>query len=111
MDKDNDTDKRTQAKEKIYRLNYIGSKFQLLDWITSSMKEKTGWTSFADKTIGDLFSGTGIVSYHFRNHRAKVISNDAELYSSIITHAFTRSLYTEGCKNILCELQKDIEEK
>jgi len=110
MDKDNDTDKRTQAKEKIYRLNYIGSKFQLLDWITSSMKEKTGWTSFADKTIGDLFSGTGIVSYHFRNHRAKVISNDAELYSSIITHAFTRSLYTEGCKNILCELQKDIED-
>ena len=96
--------------EKIYRLNYIGSKFQLLDWITTNMKEKTGWTSFANKTIGDMFAGTGIVSYHFRKNLAKVISNDAELYSSIITHAFTRSIYTETCKNIIDEFQKDIQD-
>jgi adenine-specific DNA-methyltransferase len=96
--------------EKIYRLNYIGSKFQLLDWITSNMKEKTGWTSFADKRIGDIFSGTGIVSYHFRKHNAIVISNDAELYSSIITHAFTRSIYTANCKKILDEFQQDIQD-
>jgi len=96
--------------EKIYRLNYIGSKFQLLDWITTNMKEKTGWTSFANKTIGDIFAGTGIVSYHFRKNLAKVISNDAELYSSIITHAFTRSIYTETCKNIIDEFQKDIQD-
>jgi adenine-specific DNA-methyltransferase len=96
--------------EKIYRLNYIGSKFQLLDWITTNMKEKTGWTSFANKTIGDIFAGTGIVSYHFRKNLAKVISNDAELYSSIIAHAFTRSIYTETCKNIIDEFQKDIQD-
>jgi len=104
------TTSKTTSNEKIHRLNYIGSKFLLLDWITSSMKEKTGWESFADKTIGDVFSGTGIVSYNFRNHRAKVISNDAELYSSIITHAFTRSLYTDVCKKIIEELQKDVED-
>jgi len=96
--------------EKIYRLNYIGSKFQLLDWIASNMKEKTGWDSFANKRIGDMFSGTGIVSYYFRKHLAQVISNDAELYSSIITHAFTLSIYTETCKKIIEEFQKDIEE-
>jgi adenine-specific DNA-methyltransferase len=96
--------------EKIYRLNYIGSKFQLLEWITNNMKEKTGWSSFANKTIADLFAGTGIVSYHFRKNLAKVISNDAELYSSIITHAFTRSLYTEKCKKIIDEFQKDLQE-
>lgn len=96
--------------EKIYRLNYIGSKFQLLDWITNNMKEKTGWTSFANKTIGDMFAGTGIVSYHFRKNMAKVISNDAELYSSIITHAFTCSIYTETCKKIIDEFQKDIQD-
>jgi adenine-specific DNA-methyltransferase len=96
--------------EKIYRLNYIGSKFQLLDWITASMKEKTGWSSFANKTIADMFAGTGIVSYHFRKNMAKVISNDAELYSSVIAHAFTRSVYTEMCKKIIDEFQKDIEE-
>ena len=96
--------------EKIHRLNYIGSKFQLLDWITNSMKEKTGWSSFANKRIGDLFAGTGIVSYHFRKNGARVISNDAELYSSIITHAFTRSVYTEKCKKVIDELQKEIQE-
>ena len=106
----NDIDNRNVLPEKIYRLNYIGSKFQLLDWITSNMKEKTGWDSFANKKIGDMFSGTGIVSYYFRKHLAQVISNDAELYSSIITHAFTRSIYTETCKKIIEEFQKDIED-
>ena len=96
--------------EKIYRLNYIGSKFKLLEWITDNMKEKTGWSSFANKIIGDLFAGTGIVSYHFRKNMARVISNDAELYSSIITHAFTRSLYTDNCKKIIDLLQLDIQE-
>ena len=79
--------------DKVSRLNYIGSKFQLLDWITEIMKEKTAWSSFADKRIADLFAGTGIVSHHFRMQNASIISNDAELYSSIITHAFTRSTY------------------
>jgi adenine-specific DNA-methyltransferase len=96
--------------EKIHRLNYIGSKFQLLDWITLNMKEKTGWTSFENKTIGDMFAGTGIVSYYFRKNMARVISNDAELYSSIITHAFTRSVYTETCKKLIDEFQNDIGE-
>lgn len=98
------------SSEKIYRLNYIGSKFQLLEWITNNMKEKTGWSSFADKTIADLFAGTGIVSYHFRKNNANVISNDAELYSSIITHAFTRSIYTDNCKSIIELFQNDIQE-
>ena len=106
----NDIDNCNVLPEKIYRLNYIGSKFQLLDWITSNMKEKTGWDSFANKRIGDMFSGTGIVSYYFRKHHAQVISNDAELYSSIITYAFTRSIYTENCKKIIEEFQKDIQD-
>lgn len=106
----NDIDICNVLPEKIYRLNYIGSKFQLLDWITSNIKEKTEWDSFANKRIGDMFSGTGIVSYYFRKHQAQVISNDAELYSSIITYAFTRSIYTETCKKIIEEFQKDIQD-
>jgi adenine-specific DNA-methyltransferase len=98
------------TNQKICRLNYIGSKFQLLEWITSNMKEKTGWNSFANKTIADLFAGTGVVSYHFRKNMALVISNDAELYSSIITQAFTCSIYTDTCKKIISELCQDIED-
>ena len=104
------TDTNINDVEKIYRLNYIGSKFKLLEWITNNMKEKTGWPSFDNKIIGDLFAGTGIVSYHFRKNMARVISNDAELYSSIITHAFTRSLYTDNCKKIIDLFQLDIQE-
>jgi len=101
--------KEISLPEKIHRLNYIGSKFQLLDWITSNMKENTGWTSFENRTIADLFAGTGIVSYYFRKHKVQVISNDAELYSSVITHAFTRSTYSETCQRLIDEFQKDIE--
>jgi adenine-specific DNA-methyltransferase len=100
-------DEPVALPDKVYRLNYIGSKFQLLDWITEIIKDKTGWTSFVNKRIGDMFAGTGIVSYHFRKHLACVISNDAELYSSIITHALTRSVYTENCERIIGELQAD----
>ena len=112
---------------KIHRLNYIGSKFQLLDWITENMKEKTGWASFANKTVADLFAGTGVVSYHFRTNvvgaglgapttttttttTTTVISNDAELYSSIITHAFTRSVFSELTDRVITEMNKDIAE-
>lgn len=98
----------TDEPEKIHRLNYIGSKFQLLEWITDNIKLKTGWFSFENKIIGDLFAGTGIVSYHFRKKNAKVISNDAELYSSIITRAFTCSVFTDNCKRIIDDFQNDI---
>lgn len=97
-----------QIPDKICRLNYIGSKFKLLDWISTNIRDKTGWTSFEDKTIADLFAGTGIVSYHFRKHGACVISNDAELYSSVIVHAMTRSIYTEQCGAIIRELQSEL---
>jgi adenine-specific DNA-methyltransferase len=94
--------------EKISRLNYIGSKFQLLDWISTTMKQKTSYMTFQNNTIADLFAGTGVVSHYFRNQNANVISNDAELYSSIITHAFTRSTYNETCKSVIESLQQDL---
>ena len=100
------------------RLNYIGSKFQLLDWITSTMNAKTGLFGGSGSspsrpiTVADIFAGTGIVSYHFRTkYGAKVISNDAELYSSVITHAFTCSVYNEKCKSVIAMLCGELEAK
>ena len=89
---------------KIQRLNYIGSKYQLLGWLTDFMKEKTGFASFQNKTVADLFAGTGVVSHHFRLQGATVYSNDAELYSAVIAHAFTRSFYTERVRNVIAEM-------
>ena len=92
------------------RLNYIGSKYTLLDWIDTFVLEKTGWDSFANKHIADSFAGTGIVSYHFRRKQAIVSSNDAELYSSIITHAFTQSVYSPVCQECIQTIQTEISE-
>ena len=93
----------------VKRLNYIGSKFKLLDWLTESIQAKTGWTSFEGKRVADLFGGTGIVSHHFRTKNATVLSNDAELYSSIITRAFTTSVYTEKVNQLIAQLNQDIQ--
>ena len=89
---------------KIHRLNYIGSKYQLLEWLTNYMKEKTGFANFENKTVADLFAGTGVVSHHFRLQGATVYSNDAELYSAVIAHAFTRSVYTERVRQVIAEM-------
>ncbi len=95
--------------EKISRLNYIGSKYQLLEWLSATIQEKTGWTSFQGKRVADLFAGTGIVSYHFRKAGAVVQSNDAELYSSIIAHAFTCSTYTDRCRDTIARLNSALD--
>lgn len=95
---------RTPTTTTVQRLNYIGSKYQLLGWLTDFMKEKTGFTSFKDKTVADLFAGTGVVSHHFRLQGAVVYTNDAELYSAVIAHAFTRSFYTERVKQVIAEI-------
>jgi len=76
------------------RLNYIGSKYQLIEWLFTEIKNKTGFNTFENIRFGDLFSGTGIVSYNLKKQGAITISNDVELYSSIITHAFARSVYS-----------------
>ena len=104
------TDTPPIPKPVVNRLNYIGSKFQLLEWINETIKIKTSWTSLEGKTIADLFSGTGIVSYYFRTSKAKVISNDVELYSSIITHALTRSIYSTKCIEVILLIQTEINE-
>lgn len=98
-------------KSSVKRLNYIGSKYQLLEWITDIMKEKTGWDTFAEKTVADLFAGTGIVSHHFRTLGSTVISNDAELYSSIIARAFTCSTYTSRCAEVIATLNQELADK
>lgn len=120
--KESDTDEKDEKDEKdnktvldpkilfgkIQRLNYIGSKFQLLSWLNTTIKEKTGWSSFEGKRIADLFSGTGIVSYYFRMLNSIVVSNDTELFSSIISRAFNLSTYTQKCKEIIDKINSEL---
>lgn len=92
--------------KQVKRLNYIGSKYKLLEWIDQTIRTHTGWTSYENRVIADIFAGTGIVSYYFRTHGATTISNDAELYSYYITTALACCVYTERCRKVIDKLQK-----
>ena len=91
-------------------LNYIGSKHTLLEWLSSQILQTTGWESFQDKHIGDLFSGTGVVSFHFRCQGSIVSSNDIELCSYIVTKAMTECCFTLAAKEFLETMNNDISE-
>lgn len=85
--------------EHVKRLNYIGSKYKLIDWIQENIKSHTD-----SRDIYDVFAGTGIVSYVMRMNGFRVQANDAELYSSIITSALTCSTWTPRLENLIKRL-------
>ncbi len=96
-------------EEELCRLNYIGSKHQLYDFIKASIFDFTKFSSFENKCVGDLFSGTGIISYYLRKDKAHVISNDMELYSYIIVSAMNYCIYNEVVSEKIEYLNKNIE--
>jgi adenine-specific DNA-methyltransferase len=96
-------------EDELCRLNYIGSKHQLYDFIKTSIFDFTHISSFENKCIGDLFSGTGIISYYLRKDKANVISNDMELYSYMIVSAMNHCIYNEVVSEKIEYLNKNIE--
>jgi adenine-specific DNA-methyltransferase len=90
----------------VQRLNYIGSKYQLVDWIVETILSRTGWPSLKTKVLGDLFAGTGIVTWNFRGLGASTVSNDTELYSFYITKAFAISNFNSKLKKIMDQLNE-----
>jgi len=64
-------------------MNYIGSKKTLLPFLTEVILGNI--KNPQDKIFCDLFAGTGIVGYTFKNYFKEVIANDMEYYSYIIT--------------------------
>lgn len=68
-------------------MNYIGSKYSLLDFIDSTVKGVAG-TDLSNLVFCDLFAGTGIVGRHFKTRVRKVISNDSEYYSYVLNRNY-----------------------
>ena len=60
-------------------MNYIGSKYSLLPFLDSTIKDVVG-DDLHDKVFCDIFAGTGIVGRSFKPRVRKVIANDWELY-------------------------------
>lgn len=68
-------------------MNYIGSKYSLLDFIDNTIKGIVG-DDLSDLVFCDLFAGTGIVGRHFKTRVGKVISNDWEYYSYVLNRNY-----------------------
>lgn len=64
---------------------YMGSKRKLLDYIWEASKD------FEFDSVIDLFSGSGIVSYMYKAHGKKVISNDYMTMSAVNTKALIQN--------------------
>ncbi len=69
-------------------MNYIGSKFKLLDFLEESIKSVVGCEPMS---FCDAFAGTGTVGVHFKKKGYTVISNDLQYYSYIMIRHFIQN--------------------
>ncbi len=65
-------------------MNYIGSKYSLLDFLVNSIEEVAQVEDRENLVFGDLFAGTGIVGSRFKKMGYKVIANDIQHYSYVL---------------------------
>jgi len=71
------------------QINYIGSKYRLLDFIHQTIKETV--PDLEQQVFCDLFAGTGIVGRFFKPHVQSVIANDIEYYSYVFCRNYIRN--------------------
>jgi adenine-specific DNA-methyltransferase len=84
------------------KLNYIGSKHTLLNFIESTICYEMNITDFSKTKFSDVFSGTSSVGFHFRNLGcSSIFSNDIEYYSYVIASASICSNYSEKLKKLM----------
>ena len=72
-------------------MNYIGSKYSLLNFLQSTIKEVTQYGDNNGFVFADLFAGTGIVGATYRAKGCKVISNDIQYYSYVLNKHYIES--------------------
>lgn len=63
-------------------MNYIGSKHSIIDFIEESIIDFAG--EGENKTLCDIFAGTGVVGKRFKSLGYNVIANDNQYYSYVI---------------------------
>lgn len=87
-------------------MNYIGSKYSLLDFIDHTIKSVVG-KDMSHLVFCDLFAGTGIVGRHFKTQVSQVISNDWEYYSYILNRNYIGNhLEIEGKDEYIVKLNQ-----
>lgn len=67
-------------------MNYIGSKFSLLDFLQSSIFGACG--DITNAVFCDIFAGTCAVSKAFKDKTQSIITNDLEFYSYVLAQNY-----------------------
>lgn len=65
-------------------MNYIGSKYSLMEFLKDTIGNVTGYTSGEGHVFADLFAGTGVVGAAYKEMGYDVIANDIQYYSFIL---------------------------
>lgn len=73
-------------------MNYIGSKFSLLDFLRASISDATGYKESDSYVFADLFAGTGVVGAAYKAGGCKVIANDIQYYSYILNKHYIENV-------------------
>ena len=73
-------------------MNYIGSKYSLLDFLETTIEEVTGYKEGDNYIFGDLFAGTGIVGQRYKSKGCTVISNDIQYYSYVLNKHYIENI-------------------
>ena len=73
-------------------MNYIGSKYSLLDFLETTIREVTGYKEGDNFIFGDLFAGTGIVGQTYKSKGCTVISNDIQYYSYVLNRHYIENV-------------------
>ncbi len=68
-------------------MNYIGSKYSLLDFIDNTVRQVAG-DDLSECVFCDIFAGTGIVGRHFKTRVRRIIANDWEYYSYVLNRNY-----------------------
>lgn len=86
------------------RMNYIGSKYSLLNYLNEKIKENVKNTK--DLVFCDIFAGTQIVGNFFKKDFKKIISNDIEYYSYVIGRNYIKNNKSFEYSELLEELNE-----
>lgn len=92
-------------------MNYIGSKYSLIDFLEESIDKTLKFCNESRKpsemVFADLFAGTGVVSGSFKKQGYSIIANDIQYYSYVITKHMIENngnLDVECCNQLIAEL-------
>lgn len=73
-------------------MNYIGSKYSLLDFLETTIENITGYRTGDHYVFGDLFAGTGIVGQTYKAKGCTVLANDIQYYSYVLNKHFIENV-------------------